>query len=242
MEALILLAYSSNPPNGYAGNPPGEQYCSSCHYGPGYAIHSTTRLVISGLPASYTPGTTYDITVTVYRSGSARFGFQATIQDENNLAQGYFTATGSNVNVDGAYVEHQSAPYATDSFSFQFSWTAPSSDAGPLYMYTVGNAANGDGSAYDSGDTVFYRVDTIAAPSTSIPESPRIAARITPSGIAIDGTARNLTLELYTSSGKRIPVFRGEVSGHRLFVLPRSGFVVLRYDGRQEVYRFVKIR
>ncbi len=242
MELLILFAYSSNPPNGYAGNPPGGNYCSQCHYGPGYAIHSTTRLVISGLPSSYTPGTTYNITVTVYRSGSSRFGFQAIIQDSNNLAQGYFTATGSNVYVDGAYVEHQSAPYATDSFAFQFTWTAPSSDVGPLYMYTVGNAANGDGNAYDAADTVFYRVDTIGAPSIGIPESPGIIARTTPSGIAIDGTARSVSVEFYTKSGKRIPIFRGEVNGHKLFVLPSSGFVIVRHEGGEEILKFVKIR
>ncbi len=238
MELLILFAYSGNPPNAYAGNPPNNAYCSTCHtYGP---IHSTTKLVISGLPSSYTPGATYNITVTVYRPGSARFGFQAIIQDGSNLAQGSFTATGSNVYVDGAYVEHQSAPYATDSFSFQFTWTAPSSDVGPLYMYTVGNAANGDGST--GGDSVFFRVDTIEAPTTGIPESPGIIARTTPSGIAIDGTARSVSVEFYTKSGKRIPIFRGEVNGHRLFILPSSGFVVVRHEGGEEVHKFVKIR
>ena len=238
---LILLANSPNPPNGYAGNPPNEYYCSVCHYGPGHAIHSTTRLVINGLPESYTPGQTYDITVIVYRPGSARFGFQAIVQDGNNLAQGYFTATGSNVYVDGTYVEHQDAPYATDSFAFQFTWTAPSSDVGPLYMYTVGNAANGNGNAYEAGDTVFYRVDTIAAPSTGISEKPGIRARITPSGIVLDGSG-NVEVELYTPGGKRIPAFKGPVNGHRFILLPESGFVLVKHESGSQVLKFVKIR
>ena len=241
MLELFLIVYSSNPPNGYAGNPPGNNYCSACHFGPGSALHSTTRLVINGLPHSYTPGQTYDLTVIVYRSGSARFGFQAIIQDSNNVARGLFNATGSNVNVDGAYVEHQNAPYASDSFAFSFQWTAPSSDVGTLYMYTVGNAADGDGNAYENGDTVFYRVDTIYAPSTAVAEGKPFDIQILPYGIKVIGASR-ASIHLYTIDGKVKHIYSGNLKSDGIIHIPQSGIVGVHTDRGYRTVKFVRIR
>src|SRR5919112_2324708 len=66
-------AYSAGPPAGFT-HAPGELDCSDCHTTP---AQSGGTLAL-GVPDQYTPGQTYDITVT-HASGDAtrvRWGFQ----------------------------------------------------------------------------------------------------------------------------------------------------------------------
>src|SRR5919107_2071632 len=71
-------AYSAGPPAGYT-HAPGELDCSDCHTTP---AQSSGTLTLS-VPDKYTPGQTYDLTVTHASADAARvrWGFQLTALD-----------------------------------------------------------------------------------------------------------------------------------------------------------------
>ncbi len=158
---LVLNSNSSGPAN--AGNggrtgAPGDGTCGNCHSG---GVYGTVTPAIQVTPVgggaavtSYTPGTTYQVTVTVTSSAGTpvRYGFQLTsLRTSNNGFVGSFSNLGSNVrqSVSGArtYVEQQSAS-TTNSFTFR--WTAPAAGTGQVRLYAAGNCVNGTGGT--SGD------------------------------------------------------------------------------------------
>ena len=102
---FILLAFSSNPPNGNTGAP-GDGVCSSCHGGGGGGFDG--NITLSGLPGSIDGGETVQLSFTVtYTSGSpARGGFQAVaLRDDSNTNAGDFFNPGSstNTNTQGSF-------------------------------------------------------------------------------------------------------------------------------------------
>src|SRR5215207_597995 len=68
-------AYSAGPPAGFT-HAPGELDCADCHTTP---AQSTGTLTL-GIPDKYTPGQTYDITVTHATTDATRvrWGFELT--------------------------------------------------------------------------------------------------------------------------------------------------------------------
>src|SRR5215212_7250831 len=155
-------AYSSGPPAGYT-HAPGELDCSDCHTTP---AQSSGTLAL-GVPDNYTPGQTYDITVT-HASGDAtrvRWGFQMTALDSADQKAGAFAPADDLTRVlngEGPfpareYVEHTSKgtfPGQQNGAGWTFRWTAPTEDVGPVTFYLAGNQANGDGNS--SGDNIYF--------------------------------------------------------------------------------------
>ena len=74
----IVFANSSGPNAGHANNAPSLNNCTSCHSGT--ANTGDGSVSFTGLPESYVPGTTYEITVTVDGTGGSGYGFQAIAQ------------------------------------------------------------------------------------------------------------------------------------------------------------------
>lgn len=175
--ATIVWANSSGAPASNTGAP-GEATCTVCH--------STNPLnsgdgsvTITGLPQNYTPGTKYNLTVTVSKSDKMRWGFQVAALNGDGGNAGAFTITDSGntqmvINsVSGKtrnYVEHTlngTQRGVKSSASFKFDWTAPSSDIGKVTFYVVGNAANGDSTLV--GDNIYsttMAINAVAAPAT----------------------------------------------------------------------------
>jgi glucose/arabinose dehydrogenase len=155
-------AYSSGPPAGYT-HAPGELDCSDCHTTPAQSSGTLTL----GVPDRYTPGQTYDITVT-HASGDAtrvRWGFEMTALDSADEKAGAFAPADDLtrvVNGEGPfpareYIEHTSKgtfPGQQNGANWTFKWTAPSEDVGPVTFYLAGNQANGDGNS--SGDNIYF--------------------------------------------------------------------------------------
>ena len=163
-----VQAMASGPPARSTGAP-SEQTCTQCHGGT--ANTGAGQFVITGLPARYTPGLTYQVTVqhTTTDNTRRRWGFQLTVLDSSNQIAGQlvsnsaFTQTVSQRSRQ--YIEHNSAGTQTGQTggaNWTFNWTAPAGDVGPVTFYAAGNQANNNGS--DSGDQIYTTSATMDPP------------------------------------------------------------------------------
>lgn len=145
---------SPGPPLGFTGAP-GEGTCTGCHYT--FPLNSGAgKVEITGLPASYTPGQSYAVTVTVSHPTARSWGFELTALDSNETSSTVGTMTVSNTTTtlkrdssasgqQRTYLSHSEDGIAQgkpNSNSWSFTWTAPASAVGDITFYAVGNAAN----------------------------------------------------------------------------------------------------
>jgi aldose sugar dehydrogenase len=155
-------AFSAGPPAGFT-RAPGELDCSDCHTTPAGGS-GTLKL---DAPQGYTPGQTYDITVTHATSDltRVRWGFELTALDSSDQKAGRLAPSDDStqvVNGQGPfpareYIEHTakgSFPAQQNGASWTFKWTAPDDDVGAVTFYVAGNQANGDGNS--SGDNIYF--------------------------------------------------------------------------------------
>jgi glucose/arabinose dehydrogenase len=177
-------AFSSGPPAGYT-RAPGEEpeACAECH-----VVESTGTGTISlNVPQTYTPGQSYNITVTHANADQTRirWGFQLTALDPTDEKAGTLEPLDNLTQVLNnqgpiparQYIEHTSAgtfPGQLNGASWTFKWTAPAEDVGAVTFYAAGNHANGDGNT--SGDNIYF---TFAA-ATFQPPAPDFQLTVTP--------------------------------------------------------------
>ncbi|MGQ0732972.1 MAG: choice-of-anchor V domain-containing protein [Acidobacteriota bacterium] len=152
--------YAEGAPPGFSGAF-GEDSCHACHFqaepnaGPG-------RLTLDGVPATYTPGERYTLTITLTRLGMKLGGFQlsARFKDGAGQAGGLAVPPGETARVGveqaGAiqYAGQRKDGATTDvagTSRWTVSWTAPATP-GIVVIGVAANAADGDGSA--RGDNV----------------------------------------------------------------------------------------
>ncbi|MCB0663051.1 MAG: hypothetical protein KDC24_09945, partial [Saprospiraceae bacterium] len=153
LGVYIVLAFSSNPPNGYTGAP-GEQTCQSCHsnMNPNYA----GTVEILGLPTTIQPNSIHNITIRVTATAGSpvRSGVELTTLNGNNQNAGTVIATGAFLTQASGggrtYVKHSNAqPFSSNITDFTFTWQAPSGPSNdPITMYAaavLGNNGNGNG-------------------------------------------------------------------------------------------------
>jgi hypothetical protein len=169
----LLLAFSAGPLPAHTGDF-GEPTCRDCHSS--FALNSAGgALAINGVPAQYTPGQTYPITVTISRSGQRRWGFELSARVAGNAAQaGTLIVTDSTktqiITQSGIqYIEHTQAgtQLGASQGTWTFNWQAPDTAVGSVRFSAAGNAANGDGT--NQGDFIYTTtVTTDAAPPLDI--------------------------------------------------------------------------
>jgi uncharacterized protein (TIGR03437 family) len=159
LDGWQVDAFSTGPPASRTGTPalgsfPAEPVCTMCHTsfplnsGPG-------TLTITGLPVSYSPNQEIMVTVTVNQADRVRYGFEATVLDDQGQKVGDLVVTDANRTriVDGTgmfagrqYIQHVLAgttPSSTNQGSWTFTWRAPAQSAGRVTFYVSGNAGNG---------------------------------------------------------------------------------------------------
>jgi hypothetical protein len=204
-----------NAPGGYTGAE--GVTCDNCHGGINSLNPPGGAVVISGLPATYTPGTKYDFTVTI-NHGSAnrtRWGF-AMKAVSNGSPVGTFTETNPNVFINSIDREigHSSAPSTPSANTYTFtnmSWTAPSTPVPSeqnITFFAVGNAANGLGS---SGDFIYTTTRSMTQASTSVSENNILLNKIS----TLSGVKKVFVqLSLEKSSSLQIAVFN--LNGQRV--------------------------
>jgi hypothetical protein len=163
-----VQAMASGPPARATGAP-NEQTCTQCHSGT--ANTGVGQFTITGLPARYTPGLTYQLTVQHSTTDSTRkrWGFQLTVLNSSNEIAGQLFSNSSltqTVSEQGRqYIEHNTTGTQagqTGGAIWTFNWTAPAGDVGPVTFYAAGNQANNNSS--DSGDQIYITNATVDPP------------------------------------------------------------------------------
>jgi hypothetical protein len=151
LSPLPAAAFSSGPPDGFCGDPPAMMTCALCHND--YDLNSGDGLLeLLGLPAAFTPGADYDLTVRLRDPGQQRWGFMMTTLGAGNTQAGGFalldavrTQVSDNPGTDPDYIKQTTAgtdfPSPNGPVSWTFRWTAPMSGAATFYL--AGNAADG---------------------------------------------------------------------------------------------------
>ncbi len=186
--STVSLTNSGGAPGGYT-NAPGENNCTSCHSG---TLQTQTSTYYSNISLTsnftgngYIPDSTYSITLKYVHSGKSKFGFQLTCLNPSNGMAGSFSnsttrTSTTSATISGAtrsYVRHTSSGNSgTDSISWTFDWTAPSTNVDTVTFYSIINSANGSGTG---GDIIIAREFKIA-PSTLLPVATAAAADSTP--------------------------------------------------------------
>lgn len=152
-------ASPNGPNNNYTGSPPDYNNCTLCHST--YPVNSGAGgITVSGVPASYTPGTTYPLLLTVADPQAMRWGFQVTALDPTwqtagNLSVADPVNTQLNPFLPIDVIMHtNTGTYAgtPTSGSWTFDWTAPAS-GDEVTFYFAGNAANNNG--FNTGDYIY---------------------------------------------------------------------------------------
>src|SRR5262245_38619155 len=169
---LAALAFKEGPyPNVTGGF--GEQSCHLCHLdNPINAPGGTVAL--NGVPASYVPGKTYEITVSLERAGMRRGGFEIAARFAGGRWKGKqagsWKLTDARLQlIPGAvvksltFVQHNlmgSRTSTPGSNTWTIEWTAPDRAAGPIQFNVAANASNNDDSPL--GDYVYLKQVTSA--------------------------------------------------------------------------------
>ena len=155
----LFLSYSGGQDENYAGAPlsggGNETYCNvpGCHTGSALA----SSVTLTGIPAVYTAGQTYTLTLTVTDASKVRAGFQIVATNGTDGTQvGTFDMIPSNalIAASGRLIHNtpQTISTMTGMSSWTFNWIVPSSGLpANVVFYYVSVAGNGGGS---SGDRV----------------------------------------------------------------------------------------
>ena len=123
--------YPGGSPAGYTGSPGDGSDCTHCHGGTSTFVEGWITSDIP--PEGYTPGNTYNLTVTV--TGSGDKGFQVSPQDPAGLQLGTLIAgPGTHLNGGTKYV-NQSSKSTANPAVWNFQWTAPSPGTGEVTFY-----------------------------------------------------------------------------------------------------------
>src|ERR1051325_5685788 len=178
IAAIVVCIVPSAFGHSYGPKPrvtaaPGDdaKACTACHTT--NALNSGSgrvKIVLQGGPA-YIPGVKQRIVVQVSDPNQQRWGFELTARLNSDLASaqaGDFTSVDNMTQVicedygpkpcasGPSFITHTSAGTRNGTKNgavFQFDWTPPATNAGPVTFYAAGNAANGNGSP--TGDQIY---------------------------------------------------------------------------------------
>lgn len=181
----LVLSYSSGAPATASGSPISEAAgigdCSACHGS--FEVNSGTGSVTIEAPATFTPGETVTITVTVNNTtppvGTPKQGFEISVEDD--AAQAHVgTLIVDDVNTrfaggDEHFATHTST--GNQDTTWTVGWTAPVEAPETVTIYAAGNATNGDFSP--TGDYIYTTSLTMQRSGVANePEAVPLAARL----------------------------------------------------------------
>jgi hypothetical protein len=199
---------STLPPLALTGAPP-EADCTDCHGD--FALNSGNGSMTISAPATYTPGSTYPIGVSLQDPGLVRWGFELTALTSGgtragtlvsaSLADTVRTASSGRMyashttsrGVDGTYAGTADGPV-----TWTMHWTAPAAGSGPVTFFACGVAADGAGTGGDyvytqrfASSEAIVTPDRPPAPCRPRPRAPRARHSGSPSPRAIRTAMRS---------------------------------------------------
>ena len=146
-----VSAFSFGPPDERTGAP-NEATCvaAGCHAG--NDLNASGGTLTLTIPETYQPNEVYTIVVDLARTGQSKWGFEMTALDGDGARAGTFEIDpAGNTQLGEAngkqYIKQTAigaAAGTNDENGWEFQWTAPDTDVGPITFYAAGNAANGD--------------------------------------------------------------------------------------------------
>jgi hypothetical protein len=173
--AVFLIALPLAAPSAFKEGPYpnvtggfGEQSCHLCHLD--NAINAPGGSVaLDGVPATFVPGQTYPITVTISRDGLRRGGFEVAARYAGGRQKGRQAGSWRPLDarvqlIPGAvdkvltFVQHNQIGSRTatpGANRWTVDWTAPSPAAGPVQFNVAANASNNDDSPL--GDYIYLK-------------------------------------------------------------------------------------
>lgn len=168
LAAATLSAHSGGPNNGLAAQPGNYANCTQCHST--NAVNAGDgAMSVQGVPASYMPGQTYRLTVTLEDPGQSRWGFELVALDQSDANAGGLTSVDGNTQTSidsaGRIFAKQTRPgtFAGTSngpVSWDLDWTAPAAGTGTVSFFAAGNAANNNNG--NSGDFIYTAASAAA--------------------------------------------------------------------------------
>ncbi len=235
-------AYSSGPPDGFAGDPPFFRTCSNCH---GDGVPGDGSLELLNTPLQFTPGQVYALTVRLRDPGQMRWGFELTaIEDATLFQSGTLSVTdmlntqlSDNPGTQPDYLKHTfDGTYSgvlNGPVTWNFQWTAPLS-GGSLTFYLAGNAANGNGIP-DLGDEI-YAIQVPVSPTVGIEPvaSPSIVTALEPSFPNPFRPSTTIPFTLAESGPVRLSVYGadGRLIAQLIEGEQAAGRHIVSWDGR----------
>src|SRR5439155_111092 len=180
---VLIYAHAAGPDPGKAGVP-GESTCaeSGCHTGAGLNAGAGSVTIDAG-GTTYAPGVKQRIMVTVSDPAQRKWGFQLTARQADNpkTRAGILAPINATTQIPCAnasllevpctanpvlqYIEHTLSGSRTTAAgagqTFEFDWTPPATDVGPVILYAAGNAANAN--AVETGDNIYTKTLTLTA-------------------------------------------------------------------------------
>lgn len=240
--SVCMISFTLIKKTGRAGNTgsPGENTCTQCHNA--HPVNSGPGLISlqTDMPDGlYEPDSTYNFSVIIKHGGLGLFGFGLEALKTGNTDAGLIIVTdGVRTQILTAANGRKNITHkllggdSQDSAVFNFKWTAPTTNVGPVTFYYSGIAA--DSSNTTSGDYVYKGQVTFTSLSTaSIDEQDpyNLSIRPFPSGQYIDvllelNTQSNVELEILNLSGQRMDVRRydNEEPGHKSYTIFTSKY------------------
>ena len=209
------FAFSFLAPPAEKTGAPNEGTCRDCHLG--NDLNASGGSLMLTIPEIYIPNEVYTIVVNLERTGQSKWGFQMTALDADGASAGTFAADDAgNTQLSDAnskqYIQHTTVGTAAgtnDAHSWEFEWTAPDADMGPITFYAAGNAANGaDGNAgdyiYTTREESTPTIPTVAGVSLEIVGDTALSTMDTVAGV-------NYTLKV-TNTGNMMDTIMLEAS------------------------------
>jgi uncharacterized protein (TIGR03437 family) len=200
---IVMYAYEYGP-DPFRTGAPGDRTCldSGCHSSTSALNKGGGRvtIVLQSGNTTYTPGVKQSIMVQIADAAKQKFGFELTARPASNIqgAQaGDFTnaagdltrvicadggvklASGCQANAAIQFIEHTSAGYSASTaggYTYQFDWTPPATDAGPVNLYVAAVAGPG-GNPTNNAANVYTATVTLTSTAATAPPV------ITPSGV-----------------------------------------------------------
>ena len=177
LGAFFTFTNETNKDNGRPGatGSPGETTCQTggCHSGTSNTGSGSIEITSSDMTGwEYELGVTYNISVKVKETGKSIFGLGVEALNTSNANAGTLNVTEATrtqlLSAGGrTNLTHTSnGGLSADSSTFNFTWTAPSTNIGNVTFYVAGLAGNNNNS--DNGDQSYTTTKICTVKSTGV--------------------------------------------------------------------------